>query len=473
MERLLLVFLGVASAALGCSAESLAVPRHWAQDASPSGPLPADVLVLADGQRFEGLIESESAAWVQLAQVLRPAGRARFAVIRTFERSRIARIERLDPDARTALRHDLESLIHRARIEAGRMDELEIGTAEQSGTYFRRYRGEWFSLESTADDTTTRRIAVRVEQIFTAYRQIVPPRRQADRPLRIVVYSSLDRYREHLGRLGLSLENPSCYVQAENLVLAACEYDKYHDTLSGIDRQHAQLREELSRLETRLAERLGELGAMLQQAGQSRGDKVQFLRRERIRLERAIAEKREEIRRCDRENARAFEQVAGLMFARLYHEAFHAYLENYVYPAARYDVPVWLNEGLATVFERGQLEDDVLRFDAPNPAALQRLQADLRSGSPLALATLLADEPSAFWETGGNASEQAARRYAAAWGVVYYLIYARGLLEPLSLDPYVAMSPQPRLPVERFEQWTGEPLPEFERKWREYVMGLR
>ena len=49
------------------------------------------------------------------------------------------------------------------------------------------------------------------------------------------------------------------------------------------------------------------------------------------------------------------------MFRRLAHEAFHAYLETYVYPRQAYDVPRWLNEGLAQTFEAGLLEDaDVL-----------------------------------------------------------------------------------------------------------------
>ena len=44
------------------------------------------------------------------------------------------------------------------------------------------------------------------------------------------------------------------------------------------------------------------------------------------------------------------------MFARAYHESFHAYLENYVYPHDHYDVPRWLNEGLAVMMEGGILD---------------------------------------------------------------------------------------------------------------------
>ena len=44
------------------------------------------------------------------------------------------------------------------------------------------------------------------------------------------------------------------------------------------------------------------------------------------------------------------------MFRRLYHEAFHAYLDNYVYESPGYEIPTWLNEGLAQVFAAGLLE---------------------------------------------------------------------------------------------------------------------
>lgn len=473
MERLLPCCLVVAVAALSVAPDSAvrAADGRAAGVAAPEGKA-ADVVTMADGRRYEGLIESESAAWVYLAQMFYPSGRDRFVLIRALERPRIAEIARLAPEERDRLRRDMEAVVHRARIEAGKMDALEIGTAQRRGQFLRHYRGEWFSLDSTTDDATTRRVVVRVEQMFAAYRQILPPRREAQRPLRIVVYGSLDPYRDHLAELGLRLENPSCYVPSENLLLAACEFDKYREALARVDRHHAQLRAELQTLEGRLSGRLQELGEALERSPRSRSDRAQLLRRERVRLEQAIDGKRDEIRRCDRENARAFEQVTGQMFARLYHEASHAYLENYVYPAAQYDVPAWLNEGLATLFERSQLDDDVLRVDAPNPAALKRLRSDLRGGDPLSLGELLSASSREFLETDGTASLQSPRYYAAAWGLVFYLVFERDLLTPTQLDAYVGPAASALPPVERFERWIGQSLAEFEPAWRAYVEEL-
>ncbi|MEE9603056.1 MAG: hypothetical protein V3V75_07115 [Thermoguttaceae bacterium] len=46
--------------------------------------------------------------------------------------------------------------------------------------------------------------------------------------------------------------------------------------------------------------------------------------RERIRFKRQIEQKQDELKRCDRENAKKFDEITRLMFQRLHHEAFHA-----------------------------------------------------------------------------------------------------------------------------------------------------
>ena len=89
---------------------------------------------------------------------------------------------------------------------------------------------------------------------------------------------------------------------------------------------------------------------------------------------------------------------------RLYHEAFHAYLRNSVYPRQQYDVPPWLNEGLAVIFEGGLLEGNTLRVDAPNPAALKKLKADLAGPAPLELDSLLSAGEGQFLLTGRRAA---------------------------------------------------------------------
>ena len=429
---------------------------------------PAERVEMLDGRRYEGYIESEDDAWVHLIQIHRPAGRPMYLVIRPIERAAVAAVVRLEPQRRAELRQRIDQFVNRARIEAGRMEAVRLGLISREGVHYHRYRGKWFSLESTADEPTTRRIIVRIEQIFTAYRQILAPRTESQRPLRLVVLGSMDEYHAYLARLGVQIENPACFIQDDNLVVAGSELARFAAQLAKVKGQHDQLRAELRQLERQLSDRLAELSRQLQKEGIPGKEIAKLLTRERGKYDGQIKQKRRELDLCERTNARAFDAVTRQMFLRLYHEAFHAYLENYVYPHQDHHVPRWLNEGLATVSEAGLLESSTLRVDAPNRGALQRLKAELGAGQPLPLEKLLSAGQQAF-VLGADAQ----RYYVHSWGLAYYLTFEKRLLGSPALDQYVRQSAKTSSPTERFERLVAMPLAEFEQQWREYILELR
>ena len=158
------------------------------------------------------------------------------------------------------------------------------------------------------------------------------------------------------------------------------------------------------------------------------------------------------------------------MFARLNHEAFHAYLDMFVYPHDQHHVPRWLNEGLAQVFETGQLDGDSLRIDAPDRDRLARLQQDLAT-QPLPLAQLLTAQEREFLGPHGDGSSQ--RHYLYAWGLAYHLAFQENLLGTARLDQYVTPAAQKLSPVARFEGLVNQPLPSFEQRWREAIAAAR
>ncbi len=448
------------------------------QGASPpnAGPLggadwPLEYVETHDGRRFEGLIESQDDYWLRMIRIFRPAGRPMYLVIQPLETAQIAKVERLEPEQREKLQTRIHEFRHRAMIEAGRMDAVKLSLIERDGLHFHRYRGRWFDLESTADESTTRRIIVRADQVFTAYRQLLPARVEPPRPLRLVVLKSMDEYRAFLARLGLHFDNPACYLPEPNLVVVGSDLSRHATMLAQIEARHETIRKELEQLEQGLPERLAALGEQLRRQGHPRAQISRLLLIERRKIEDQIAEKQRELDRCDRENAQAFQQIGRRLFARLYHEAFHAYLENYVYPADRYDFPLWLNEGLAVLFSGGLLESDTLRVDAPNREALDRLRTDLRGDSPLPLARLLESDPQAFLLV-DNLTASAQRNYVHAWGLAYYLAFERRLLDDPSLTAF-ATAADGALPIARFERLVGMPLAEFEAVWREHMMSLR
>lgn len=444
-----------------------------AQTPAPLGNAqwPMEQVETHDGRRFQGLIESQDDYWLRMIRIFRPAGRPMYLVIQPVETSHIARVERLEPEQRETLRRRIHEFRHRAVIEGGRMDAVRLSLIKRGGLHFHRYRGRWFDLESTVDELTTRRIIVRADQVFTAYRQLLPARVEPPRPLRLVILKSMDEYRGFLARLGLNLENPACYLREPNLVVVGSDLATHAATLSQIEARHEAIHKELEGLQEALPERLAALGDQLRQQGHPRSHITRLLLIERRKIEDQLAEKQRELDRCDRENARTVRDIARRMFARLYHEAFHAYLENYVYPAQQYKVPHWLNEGLAVLFSGGLLESDTLRVDAPNREALDRLQADLLGDSPLPLAALLEADSQAFLLV-DNVRAPAQRNYVYAWGLTYYLAFERRLLDDPALTAFVTPS-EGASPVRRFEELVGMPLSEFEATWRAYMLKLR
>ncbi len=443
--------------------------------AEPNAPnaLDAESLVtervelLGDGA-CDGFVESQDDDWVHLMLIRRSPGRPAYLVIQTFDRASVSAVVPLRPDQRPRVRQWVEQFRNRARIEAGRMEAVRLEPLTDNGNHYQHYHGRWFTLDSTADQPTTRRIIVRIEQIFTAYRQILAPRTDSQRPLRLVVLSSMDEYQAYLGRLGLQIRGPACFIQNHNLVVAGSELARYAAEMAHVNKQHEQLRDELERLEKELPARLEKIGRQLRKEGAPRSEIGRLLTAERRKFEKQIEQKNAELTRCDRENARAFQNVTRQMFARLYHEAFHAFLENYVFPSRTHDVPRWLNEGLAVVLEGGLLEAGLLRVDAPNREVLRRLQADLAAAKPLPLAAVLAADQQAF-----VADHDSDRYYAYSWGLAYYLTFQRHLLTSPALTQYVQHGPDQASPTQRFQKLVGTPPAQFEQQWREYILQLR
>ena len=229
-----------------------------------------------------------------------------------------------------------------------------------------QYQGEWFSLESTADEEMTRRSIVRIEQLFTAYRQILPPRLVPQTRLQIRLFGETAEYRQFLGGRGLDLQNPAFFAADFNLVAAGSDMNRFVAERGRVRREHQQLREEYARLLADTPGRVKELNEELRKAGVSSEERQKISVAEQRKWKDEFATLEAQIKAAERRNDNRFQEVTGEMFGRLAHESFHAYLENFVYPRLSSEVPRWLNEGLAQTFEAGLLDGDSLRVDAPD-----------------------------------------------------------------------------------------------------------
>ncbi len=432
---------------------------------------PMEWIELSDGQRLFGLIESVDEQWVYFVQIKRAPGRPARLVVRPIERSGVLQMQRLPEPERQQLQERVAALAFHARIESARMEAIVLEKRIQNNISVFLYLSRWFRLESTLSEPMTRRAIVRLEQIFSGYRQLLPPRTEPQKQLTILIFASRMEYQEALGRYGIQLANPAVFLPKQNLVIAGTDLGQFAAQLKQLEEEHSRLRQELSRLRSQLAKKLEELGRKLRQQGAPRQEAAKILQRERATFDNQIAQKLAEIQRVDRKNSELFAALMEQTLRQLYHEAFHAYMENYLFPSSQYQVPLWLQEGLATLFQEGIVEAESLRIDSPSPAAVARIRQDQRQGTFLSLRELLAAGRTDFLQPPGSGSGGINRYYAYAWAVVYYLCQTERL-SPAALEAYVRPEAQALSPLQRLERLVGMDVAQWQEGWQKFLRSL-
>jgi hypothetical protein len=426
-----------------------------------------EALKLKTGVELQGVVLFDFRGQVDFAEIRRPAGKPMYSVVRTFRSQEIESLRRLPDKEHQRLLEQFKSFKQRLHLEALQAEQVQLTTQEVEGRTLHRYEGPWFILLSTADAETTRRCVPPVERLFLAYRQLWPPKVQPQTPLIIELWGSFDAYRRQLKNWNLDLEGPAFFSPQHNRIVAGCELDAFSRQLNAVKGEHQQQLQTLNRLDGELPATLARLSEDLKQAGFSDDEIAAEIRQRRAAWKQELNAVRSRVHEMDRRNEAKFLEVTRKMFRRLAHEAWHAYLENYVCPREQHRVPSWLNEGLAQVFETGQLEGETYRIDAPDAERLAALQAELTSARLPLEQVITADEQVFLQGHGGGKSRQ---HYLYAWGLVWYLAITENRLGGETLDRYLADDEEP---LARFERLTGRKLPEFERQWRKAILGLK
>ena len=459
-------------AAAGVTAAEAPAASPAAEPQSPAAAWKLERVTLTDGKTHDGLITVEGPAVIEFIEVHQPAGKPVGLVVLSIDRKSIETWTRLPPEQRELLATRIEGFRNRALIELRREGDLRLVAIRRDQTVSWQYQGDWFSLESTADEEMTRKSIVRIEQLFTAYRQILPPRLKPQTRLQFRLFGDTAEYRQFLGGRGLDLKNPAFFAADFNLVAAGSDMNRFVAELDRVRREHKQLRQEYARLLAETPSRVKELNDTLGKAGVPSEERQKISVAEQRKWKDEFATLESRIKAAERRNASRFQEVTGEMFGRLAHESFHAYLENFVYPRASSAVPRWLNEGLAQTFESGLLDGDSLRVDAPGARPLARLKSDLAGTSPLPLGDVLTADADQFISTHRGDAEQSSRLYLYSWGLAYFLAFEQPLLGTSDLERYVGPDTTGRSDIERFEALVGMPLAEFQQRWRGVMLGL-
>ncbi len=415
-----------------------------------------DVVRLKNGKTFQGLVVDEGPAEIKFRCVRRNPGSPTVVITTTFHRQEVAGIDRLGDADREALEARLKALDPTGKDEAARMENLDLKTVpwlhKDHGDAL-CYTSAQFVLISNAREDIVRRAAVRLEQIYAAYGRFLPARHPGGKPTTIYLVRSLAEYQALLREQGRDILNPAFYDAGKNQILCASDLQRMGDDLEQIRKNHQKILDDLKDEEAKLNKYY-------------RG-KIPATARE------YITNKRQEIYLANQKNDRVFQQATRHLFRTLYHEAFHAYLTNFVYPPEEYAVPRWLNEGLAQIFETAIVEAGELRVGHADPERLRRIRSQARKGQTVGLARLLTAGPQQFLVNHASTRQISDAFYLNSWALAFYLTFDRRLLGTPALDRYVQSLKHGAEPVAAFNQLTGMPLEKFEADFQQYLLRLR
>lgn len=447
----------------------LLLPLALLADAPGAGEWKLDVVHRKKGDPLRGLIVEDARDHVTIRCVSRKPGAPTMLFTVKVPRDDIARIDELPKEDRDKLQERLAALKREYDSLAERLRALDPGAKASSATdnldlqqvkwpgdekaKALRYGSAHFELVANTRPELARLAAIHLEQVYAAYARALPPRAAKAAPTTILLTRSLAEYHKMALDRGLKLVNPAFYDPAKNQIVCGSDLEKMCDDLEAVREYHVKLR-------AAIKERRAELAKAYK-------NKVPA----EMLAPMADAEKR--IDGVEQRNDAAFAEVRKKLFQRLYHEAFHAYLGTFVYPAKDGALPLWFNEGLAQIFETALVEAGELRVRHADEPRLFGVRKAIADGKLMPLTDLLRSEARDFQMAHAGEKQMSDRHYLAAWALAFYLTFEQGALGTKALDDYVAALRRGTDPLLAFRDLAGKPLPEFEKEFQAYLGRLR
>jgi len=433
--------------------------------AAPSPPLtpewPFDVLKLKNGVVHKGLLLDEGPDGVRFQIVKRAPGRPTVWLTLMFAKAEVARLDKLSDDDRAVLKAKLEEIDPSPAAEARRLEKLDLKVVDWQGKKDAglRYDSDYFSLVSDAPEEIVRRAAYRLENVYAAYLRFLPARYPGGAPTVIYVHQSFAGYQKAIPG-GESLKNPAFFDPAANRVVCGTDLQKLGDDLDRFRQEAEQALDELKKQEAEVMRLYGK-------------------KPELPRHLQPIKDCRARIGQVAKQNEAAFERATRQLFQTLYHEAFHAYVGAFVYPQGGKDrpngtgeLPRWLNEGMAQVFETAVFEAGELRIGHADRIRLEKAQDALGKKEFPPLAEILTAGPKVFVVTHAGQRPEADRAYVATWALASYLMFDRRVLGTTALDEFVKAVNAGTDPMAAFEKLVGQPPAEFEKAFHAWLRRL-
>jgi hypothetical protein len=428
-----------------------------------------DVVYRKAGKPLIGLVTEQTPRCLRLRCVSRKPGAPTIVYPVEVDAGEVERVELLPDRERTLLRQRLDNLREERKVLVERLHSLDTpgrpAAAPREIVSLRSVpwpadpkQSAWshesthFRLISNARRELVELAAIHLTQIYEAYVRFLPPRVEG-RPTTILLPQAVEEYQRIVSGNGRNLANPAFYDSGKNQVVCLCALQRLADDLEKARRHHAQLHSQLVERESQLRQAYhGRIPA---------------------EIRTPLEETRQQIAAATARNQAVFGRARQRLFQRLYHEAFHAYLATFVYPAGGPQPPRWLNEGLAQIFETALVEAGELRIGHADPERLQAVQASLNKDALLPLTDLLRSGSRHFIVAHELDRRTSDRHYLASWALAFYLTFERKLLGTPALDGYIHALHRGVDPVQACSELFGQPVPGLEKAFHDYLGHLR
>lgn len=157
----------------------------------------------------------------------------------------------------------------------------------------------------------------------------------------------------------------------------------------------------------------------------------------------------------------------------LQHEAFHQFAHLVISP----DLPVWLNEGLAQVFEEAVWNGTNFTLEQVPPRRVRQLNDDLKNRRLVRFDVLMHMSPEEWARRLQEDRGEGALQYNQSWAMVYFLINATdehgGLRYRQRLLEMLKRLHDRENPVAAFEAAFGNNIDGFQKRFVEFARGMK
>jgi len=445
-----------------------------------------DVLLLKSGDEHRGLIVSEDDDAIAFDLVMSGASVSKTLTMRiTVGRDSIKEVRRLTDGQRSAARAHIEKAKHEEKRDArGERDIKVVPTFWDSKDGKTRIPAmkvelEHFVVEANTDEDFLRKAAYRLGKVFDAYKRHFGVDRNEARKVRVVIFNSMGEY---YAAIGNAVRNPAFYAPDRKLVAAGCDMAAYRAAIDEVRRRHDELSEKLDAEQAKIDKARAEVRAIvdkyhkaLHNAGATTPRGKAIMRQVRsaerrwqihvMKLEKPLKDIKKKIGELDRRNERVFDERADGMLRTLYHEGFHAFLDQFLFDEELVKkVPRWLNEGLAQYFEEARVEGARLVLGQENRRKLAFLRKASREGKLVPIPRMLTAGAEDYLVRDASNLENSTKHYLQAWCLIH-LLGERGKLKKEALHAFVRALADGTEPVRALPALTGMENPELRKLW--------